>query len=113
MAIIKSLIVNATLLLILTISMPAQAADQPTVGSVPEFNVGASSATDQSGIADSPQAVRAAKHQLYLPDKTPVPLEGYRWPTTNLKFTWRPATERSRPPSAMPLKRGTRPVSSI
>lgn len=86
MAIIKSLIVNAALLLTLAISVPAQAANQPTVGSVPEFNVGASSATDQSGIADSPQAARAAKHQLYLPDKTPVPLEGYRWPTTHLKI---------------------------
>ncbi|EEW54035.1 Matrixin [Limosilactobacillus antri DSM 16041] len=86
MVMIKSLIVNATLVLALALPVTAWAADQPIVYPVPAFSVNANSATDQSADNDSPQAIRAAKHQLYLPSKTPLPLEGYRWPTTRLKI---------------------------
>ncbi|WP_288636467.1 matrixin family metalloprotease [uncultured Limosilactobacillus sp.] len=86
MAMIKSLIVNATMVLALALPATAWAADHPTVSPVPAFSVNANSATDQSASDDSPQAIRAAKHQLYIPNKTPVPLEGYRWPTTRLKI---------------------------
>ncbi|MDO4903621.1 MAG: matrixin family metalloprotease [Limosilactobacillus sp.] len=34
----------------------------------------------------SSQAVRAAKHHLYLPTNTPTPTQGYRWPMRTIKI---------------------------
>lgn len=83
----KRLLLNIILGLVLAVPVTARAAGQLSVAPVSVFNVNTVDIGNQSGeIDDSSQAVRAAKHQLYLPNETPIPLEGYRWPTTHLKI---------------------------
>ena len=57
MAMIKSLIVNATLVLALALPATACTADQPTVSPVPALSVNANSATDQIGRASCRERV--------------------------------------------------------
>lgn len=44
-----------------------------------------STATDDiTDLPDSPQAQRAAAKQLTIPSSSPIPLEGYRWPSRQI-----------------------------
>ena len=61
-------------------------ADELPAVNLPQLNTSSESSPGLGNSGDSPQAIRAAKHQLYLPSKTPLPLEGYRWPATHLKI---------------------------
>lgn len=64
----------------------ARAATLPSVNAPA---VSAFSSSDDNQVItdnDSPQALRAAKHHLYIPKHTPTPTEDFRWPTTNIKI---------------------------
>lgn len=63
---------------------PTAADDLPTVNTPSAFST--SSDNQVFTDADSPQSIRAAKHRLYLPTKTPTPTEGFRWPVRNVKI---------------------------
>lgn len=66
------------------IMSPGVLADElPSVTSPSVFST--SGDAQPSADSNSPQAIRAAKHRLHLPSKTPTPTEGYRWP--NRKIT--------------------------
>ncbi|MGN1279577.1 MAG: matrixin family metalloprotease [Limosilactobacillus sp.] len=76
-------------LLLLSISIftlgmgaPAYADPAPALGQSPAF----SENDDQPTGQDSAQALRAGAKSLKLPSRTPLPLEGYRWPTRKLKI---------------------------
>ena len=60
--------------------------DELPAVNLPQLNTSSESSPGLGNSGDSSQAIRAAKHQLYLPSKTPLPLEGYRWPATHLKI---------------------------
>ena len=83
---IKRLIIGLALVIFnLKLSGTVRADELPAIN-LPQLSTSSESSPGLGNSDDSPQAIRAAKHQLYLPSKTPLPLEGYRWPTTRLKI---------------------------
>lgn len=53
--------------------------DLPAVD--PAFSSSNSSSSQDQSLNDSRQAQKAAAHHLYLPSRTPLPVENYRWPS--------------------------------
>lgn len=80
----KRLLILASMLagLLMVVPPTALADDLPSVTTPSVFST---SGDDQPSVdSNSPQAIRAAKHRLYLPSKTPTPTEGYRWPSRKI-----------------------------
>ena len=78
----RLLLLLSILITFLGVGTPAYAAP---ISSINQSSIFSESDEQQTG-SDSAQAVRAGERSLSIPTSTPVPIEGYRWPTRRLKI---------------------------
>lgn len=71
--------------LVMATSTAVADGDLPTV-STPSVTILSGNGDDDQATTndDSSQAVRAAKHRLYIPQRTATPTEGIRWPSRRI-----------------------------
>lgn len=78
----RLLLLLSVLIVVLGMGMPGYA---DPISPINQSSVFSESATQSMGD-NSTQAVRAGARSLSLPTSTPIPIEGYRWPTRRLKI---------------------------
>ncbi|MDD6432577.1 MAG: matrixin family metalloprotease [Lactobacillaceae bacterium] len=78
----RFLLLLSILITLLGVGTPVDAAPISSINQSSIF----SESDEQTTGNNSTQAVRAGARKLSIPTSTPVPIEGYRWPTRRLKI---------------------------